>query len=102
MRTLSCMLHFALALGLASPVTTLAAVAPGISIEEAISKGRAYVASNDAQLRGCRISKVEYHDAKEPSDRYWSIFWNGRASIRDCFAELRVFPDGTVIRVVGY
>ncbi len=102
MKTLRCMALLVFALGHALPLMAQSAGASNVSIEAAIRKGRAYVASKDAQLRKCRISKVEYRDSKEPSDRYWSIFWTGGTSTRDCFAELRVFEDGTVIRVVGY
>lgn len=85
-----------------APPTAQATSTSRISIEEAIRRGRTYVAGQDVQLRKCHISRAEYRDSKAASDSYWSIFWTGETNTRDCFAELRVFPDGTVLRVVGY
>lgn len=89
------------------PLKAETANIPKVSIEEAIAKGRAHVASKDPQLRVCFITKVEYQDANEASDRHWSIFWSGEKppvgkKAPACFAELRVFENGTVLRVVGY
>lgn len=46
----------------------------------------------------CFLSKVEYREALE---RYWRMHWSGRGP-GSCFAEVRVFDDGTAIFVVGH
>ncbi len=84
----------------AAPVEADTTGVPTISIEEAIKKGQALMASHYAKLPElqCFISKVEYMKAP---DEYWSIFWSG-GSPGSCFSEVRVFNNGKATFVLGY
>lgn len=85
----------------AAPIKADTSDVPTVSIEDAIEKGQALMASHYAKLPElqCYISKVEY---KKAPDGYWSIFWSGEKNPQSCFSEVRVFNDGKAIFVVGY
>ena len=81
---------------------------PALDIEQVVKKVNHYLKdekNKDLQNNNCYVRKVEYKEiANSDRESYWSIFWSNydKVSTWNCFAEMRVFNDGSIIRVVGY
>lgn len=80
---------------------------PTLNAQQAIEKAQQFVSTaeqnTDLKTHDCFITKVEYRYLPEQKvSSYWSVFWGQLKPGRRCFGEIRVFEEGTVLRVLGY
>jgi len=80
---------------------------PTLNAQQAIEKAQQFVSANeqntDLKTHNCFITKVEYTFLPEQKiSSYWSVFWGQLKPERRCFGEIRLFEEGTVLRVLGY
>lgn len=80
---------------------------PSLNAQQAIEKAQQFVSTKekntDLNLHDCFITKVEYTFLPEQKiSSYWSVFWGQLKSGQRCFGEIRLFEEGTVLRVLGY
>ena len=80
---------------------------PSLNAQQAFEKAQQFVLAEkqntDLGQHDCFITKVEYTFLPEQKvSSYWSVFWGQLKPERRCFGEIRLFEEGTVLRVLGY